>query len=308
MNPRFCVLSLNPAIDVEWRVDDLRWEEKNLVLAQRRWAGGKGANVARWLNFLGGQSELLVPLGGRAGEEMDQCLRAEALRARVVQAAGETRTNVVITGRDGRQMRFNQPGTFLTKAGWRHILDYLMQRAEQGADLILSGSLAPGLSADSYAKVLQEVRRTGVKVFVDCDGEALKRAVAQRPFLVKPNQHELAQWAGKQLRSLRSVRDAALAMSRATRAWVLVSLGAKGALLVNAADGSFDHVGAGTVRVINTLGAGDATLAGAAYAVSRGDTPRDWLRMAVAAGTAATQCEPGRIVSKDVFRRILKSL
>ena len=61
---RLCVVSLNPAIDAEWRVDDVLWEEKNMVHTQRRWPGGKGVNVARWLRSLGAKSELLIPLGG----------------------------------------------------------------------------------------------------------------------------------------------------------------------------------------------------------------------------------------------------
>ena len=58
------VLALNPSVDVEWQVDHVRWEEKNNVLRERRWAGGKGVNVARWLRYLGAKPELILPLGG----------------------------------------------------------------------------------------------------------------------------------------------------------------------------------------------------------------------------------------------------
>ena len=70
------VLSLNPAIDVEWCVDRVLWEEKNLIRSERRWAGGKGVNVARWLRFLGGRPQLLVPLGGASGAELKRQIRA----------------------------------------------------------------------------------------------------------------------------------------------------------------------------------------------------------------------------------------
>jgi 6-phosphofructokinase 2 len=90
---RFCVTSLNPAIDAEWRVDDVLWEEKNIVYTQRRWPGGKGVNVARWLKFLGADSELLIPLGGPAGREMKHGLRLLKLMARVVPLQEETRVN-----------------------------------------------------------------------------------------------------------------------------------------------------------------------------------------------------------------------
>ena len=75
------VLALNPSIDAEWRVDDLLWEEKNDVRSERRWAGGKGINVARWLKHLGGRPQLLVPLGGKPGAELAGYLRAEKIPA-----------------------------------------------------------------------------------------------------------------------------------------------------------------------------------------------------------------------------------
>ena len=56
------IVALNPSIDLEWRVDQVRWEEKNTIESERRWAGGKGVNVARWLRHLGGKPRLLLPL------------------------------------------------------------------------------------------------------------------------------------------------------------------------------------------------------------------------------------------------------
>src|SRR6266511_279269 len=64
------VLALNPSVDVEWRVAQVRWEEKNEILSERRWPGGKGVNVARWLKHLGARPQLLIPLGGQTGREL----------------------------------------------------------------------------------------------------------------------------------------------------------------------------------------------------------------------------------------------
>jgi fructose-1-phosphate kinase PfkB-like protein len=103
------VLALNPSIDAEWRVDDVLWEEKNNVRSERRWAGGKGINVARWLKHLGGQPLLLVPLGGKTGDELAGYLRGEKIPSRIVRLREPTRVNVIITTDAGRQMRFNPP-------------------------------------------------------------------------------------------------------------------------------------------------------------------------------------------------------
>ncbi|NDA66346.1 MAG: hypothetical protein EBY09_06865 [Verrucomicrobia bacterium] len=82
------VIGLNPAVDVEWRVTSVHWDEKNVVLGERRWAGGKSVNVARWLRHLGGSVKLLVPLGGATGAELRRQMRAEKVSVRAV-AVGE---------------------------------------------------------------------------------------------------------------------------------------------------------------------------------------------------------------------------
>src|SRR5881394_2064369 len=142
---RLCVVSLNPAIDAEWCVEDVLWEEKNVVHSQRRWPGGKGVNVARWLKFLGADSQILIPLGGATGREMRAGLKAQNLRARVIPLTAETRVNVVVTTARGRQMRFNPPGPEYNGGEWRAVLSAAKRILAEGAALILSGALPRGL-------------------------------------------------------------------------------------------------------------------------------------------------------------------
>jgi len=294
---RLCIVALNPAIDAEWRVENVLWEEKNIVETQRRWPGGKGVNVARWLKLLGADSELLIPPGGVAGREMSAGIRAQGLRARVVRLREETRVNVVVTTAAGRQMRFNPRGPKLSAAEWREILRLAKQRLARGASFILSGALPRGVPTDSYAQLIRLAHELGRRTFLDCDGPALAAAVKSRPFLIKPNLHELSLWAGTKLRGERQVRSAARALSQKAGGWILVSLGEQGALLVNAENNFAMRAWAPAVRVLNTVGAGDALLAAAAAAAMRSAEPFEWLRAGVAAGTAATQCEAGRVLS-----------
>ena len=123
MRPKVLVVSLNPAIDCEWEVERVHWEEKNNILRERRWAGGKGSNVARWLRHLGGFSpELLVPLGGVAGKELAGYLAAAKVRTRIVPLKQDTRVNVIVTARTGGQMRFNPLGPLISRAEWAAIV------------------------------------------------------------------------------------------------------------------------------------------------------------------------------------------
>jgi hypothetical protein len=189
------VLALNPSIDAEWRVDYVLWEEKNNVHSERRWAGGKGINVARWLKQLGGKPQLLLPLGGQTGAELGSYLRAEKLPAKIIPLREPTRVNVILTTKRGRQMRFNPLGPKLSPPEWRGILNGVRQalaslpQRNKAAEplLILSGSLPRGVPVTAYNQFIRLAHRYGVKTLLDCDGPVLAAAIKARPFLVKPN-------------------------------------------------------------------------------------------------------------------------
>src|SRR5436190_3511137 len=101
------VVALNPSIDVEWTVARVRWEEKNSILSERRWAGGKGINVARWLAHLGVKVHLLLPAGGKHGDDLVRGLHADFLPVHSIKLREETRANIVVTTEQGQQLSFN---------------------------------------------------------------------------------------------------------------------------------------------------------------------------------------------------------
>lgn len=289
------VLALNPSIDAEWRVTDVLWEEKNNVQSERRWAGGKGINVARWLKHLGGKSELLLPLGGQSGDELAGYLRRGKISAQIAPLREATRVNVIVTTSSGRQMRFNPLGPKLSAVEWRVVLASVKQHLRHTKLLVLSGSLPRGIPVNAYAQLIRVAHRFGVKTLLDCDGAPFNAAVSARPFLVKPNEHELGLWRGKSLRSEAEIIQAACALSAATRGWVLVSRGGQRSLLVNVAEKFQLFAAPRKVKPRNTVGAGDALLAAVARQIQRGTSPEEWLRQGLAVGTQATQLAAGEL-------------
>ncbi len=287
------VVALNPSVDVEWRVPRVRWEEKNVLEAERRWPGGKGVNVARWLKHLGGQPRLLLPLGGVTGEEVETGLRRERIPLRVLPLRGATRANVIITTAAQGQLRFNPPGPLLSGADWRRIKQAIEGELESASLLILSGSLPRGVPVSAYAQLITLARRAGVRALLDCDGAPFRAAVRARPFLVKPNEHELAEFSGRRLSSESALRRAATALSALTRGWVLVSRGGAGGMLVNALAGVCLNARAPRLQPLNTVGAGDAMLAAVAQQLMAGANPGSWLQQGIAAGSALASCEAG---------------
>lgn len=287
------VVALNPSIDAEWRVDGLRPEEKNSVLGERRWAGGKGVNVARWLKHHGAQPMLVLPLGGASGGELAADLRRWNMACRVIRIRESTRVNVIVTTRAQGQMRFNPLGPKLSRAEWARIRAAVQAAMKTASCLILSGSLPRGLPIDAYARLIRLARTYRVPVLLDCDGPALAAAVSAGPFLVKPNEYELAGWLAA-TRQKAGLRRGASAMSKSTGGWVLVSRGAKPALLANVSEGFSLLLRPAQVKPRNTVGAGDALLAAVALSIGQGESPAQWLRTGLQAGAVAVRSHAGQ--------------
>lgn len=298
------VLALNPSVDVEWRVDHVRWEEKNSIHSERRWPGGKGVNVARWLKFLGSPSTLLLPLGGQSGKEISNDLRREKISMATVPVSDPTRVNVIVTTKSQGQLRFNPPGPKISFREWQSIgqkTKVLLRRAET---MVLSGSLPRGIGVGAYAQFVRLGRQSSVKVVLDCDGDPFREALAAKPFLVKPNEFELAQWCGTPLKTESELVHAAQKLSTKTEGWVLVSRGAKGAMLLHADEEQLLVATAPKVPVVNTVGAGDALLAAVVWQIEKQASPVEWLRWGIAAGTAAVQRRAGELPSFSEVKQL----
>jgi 1-phosphofructokinase family hexose kinase len=302
------VISLNPAIDCEWRLKTVVAEEKNEIASEFRWPGGKGINVARWLGWLKVSNRLFVPLGGATGRELVTGLRAETIRFVRFPLSKPNRVNVVVTPDSGPQYRFNQAWARLTLPEARRLVGAAAKLAATADPVAICGTLAFGAPVDSYARIARAARLRGRRVFLDCDREPFVRALAERPFLVKPNEFELGQWVGRELRDEASVRSAGRALSAETGGYVLVSRAAAGALLINVNLAVELTASVPGVVVRNTVGAGDAMLAGAVAASLASEAPEALLRWAVATGCAATEVAPGKLPTVSRWRALVKAV
>ena len=298
------VLSLNPAVDVEWRLERVLPEEKNEIAEETRWPGGKGINVARWLGWLDFPARVFLPLGGDTGRELARGLRAEKIRFIRWPMSGSNRCNVVVSPSNGPQFRFNATWPRLSSREATALRKAACLWATRADPLVISGTLAFGAPAGTYAEIVRTATRAGRRVFLDCDRKPFALAARQRPFLVKPNEFELSQWAGRPLEADREVIQAAQALSRETQGWVLVSRGALGAILVHDCEEFVLHAAAPKVEVRNTVGAGDALLAAVVESSGRTSDPADWLLSGVAAGTLATQVPPGRLPAAGMWPKM----
>lgn len=293
------IVALNPAIDAEWVVDEVRASEKTEVESERRWPGGKGINVARWWRWLGGRPWLFVPVGGTTGRELLAGVRREGLRVVPFPLLEPTRVNVIVSPRRGPQLRLNPLWPRFSKVEARRLKQAFRSELHPGRWIILSGALPKSLSVDTYAQLIRMTRRERCRTVLDCDGEAFRLGVLEGPMLVKPNEFELAQWAGRKLATPAAEAAAATRISRQTGGWVLVSLAKRGGLLVNAAEKFVRWEKAVDVTVRNTVGAGDALLAAVCRAMIDGVPPEAWLRHGLRAGGLAVSVSPGCLPARS---------
>ncbi|MEV5210387.1 1-phosphofructokinase [Micromonospora sp. NPDC053740] len=291
-------VTLNPSLDRAVEVDSLIRGEVIRAATAHLDPGGKGVNVSRALLANGVPSVAVVPSGGDEGNQLIRLLEAEGVEVLAVSISGRTRSNITLAEPDGTVTKINEPGPTMGRAEFDEVADSVLARAS-GADwVVLCGSVPPGLPADAYAQLCRKLRAADVRVAVDTSGPALREAALAGATVLKPNRDELADVVGAPLKDLADVVDAAQCL----RAWgagtVVASLGADGAVLVDA-----EGVRTGTCPVArprSTVGAGDALLAGFLAAGAQGATA---LAEGLAWGAAAVSLPGSRMPGPaDLFR------
>jgi 6-phosphofructokinase 2 len=281
-------VTVNPALDLTFRVKELLVDDKIRATKVYRAAGGNGVNVSRVAARLGHPTVAMGFAGGRAGDEMTELLAQESVRTWFTHQAEDTRTNVILHDDENRQIRVSGPGAAVTPEEVEKLEASLFDLRAPDF-LVLAGSLLKGMPGDFYLRLMARARADGVKVVADIDRE-LREVAAAGAHLIKPNQYELERLTGL------PVGDCAQALAAGRRALalgpevVVASLGPLGAVLVTQHEAWAATPPA--VEVDSAVGAGDSLLAGVLIAIAEGKPWDEVLRVGVACGTA-TAMTPG---------------
>ncbi|MFE7108413.1 1-phosphofructokinase family hexose kinase [Streptomyces sp. NPDC057575] len=294
-------VTLNTALDLTYGVPELVPHASHRVSEMSERPGGKGLNVARVLSALGHETVVTGFAGGSTGAVLRELLAGlpatdapgpEApgttpapiapapITDALVTVAGNTRRTIAVVDRaTGDTTQLNEPGPLVTADEWTALLGRY-EELLAGADAVaLCGSLPPGIHVGAYAELVRAARAAGVPVLLDTSGEPLRRGIAARPDLIKPNADELAQLTGSR-EPMRATRDA----RRRGAHGVIASLGPDGMLAVTP-DGVWQAAPPARVPG-NPTGAGDSAVAGLLSGLVEGLSWPDRLRRAVALSTA----------------------
>ena len=301
-------ININPAIDKSSSVEHVVAERKLYCKAPRFEPGGGGINVCRAIKKLGGESILLYPAGGLTGARLQELLDQEGLNHRPFPIEGLIRESLVILEEStGQQYRFGMPGPEFQKQEWQQFLDEVSSIEPAPDYLVASGSLPPGVPADFYARVARRGKERGTKVIIDVSGEALKEALKEGVYLIKPNVGEFRDLVGEDIKEKSEIMAKARKMVKSGQCEVLViSLGAAGALMVS--EEFSEHILPPTVPIVSKVGAGDSMVAGIVLSLARGKSLRDSILFGVATGTAAVMTPGTELCRREDAERIFETM
>lgn len=289
MTAAVLTVTLNPALDVAARTSKVLPYAKLRCDDVRYSPGGGGVNVARVLRRLGRSVYALYAGGGPVGEQIGRLLDAEGVQSESVRIAGETRSNLAVTeASTGNEFRFVLPGPTMSSDEWIRIRDRVEALCPESGHLVASGSLPAGAPDDAYAELARIAKRRACRFILDTSGPALMRALNAGVHTIKPSRGEfLAATGTGDLDAALSVGRAWLAEGKVER--IVVSLGADGARLLTDS-GALSCTGTPR-KIVTSLGAGDALVAGLVEADIRRLQPGPALKFATAVASCAVARE-----------------
>ncbi|CAO3361127.1 1-phosphofructokinase [Azospirillum palustre] len=285
-------VTLNPAIDQTITVEALKPGSVHRAKAVRHNAGGKGVNVASCLADWGTPVIATGLLGTGNAAPFEALFQAKGIADAFIRLPGETRVNIKIADLAANDTTdINLPGLSADAGAVDRVRETVLGLVEPGTPVLLAGSLPEGLPADAYAALTADLAAAGARVVLDSSGAPLAAALASTgalPHCIKPNRHELEDWAGRPLPTTADLLDAARDLHRRGVSVVVVSLGADGALFVDGARAL--HGRLPPVQALSTVGAGDAMVAGLIAAFQQDGGLEDVARLSVAFATAKLGC------------------
>ena len=277
-------VTFNPAIDYVVRLDSpLEVGEVNRARGEDCVLGGKGINVSGVLAELGCQSVALGFVAGETGAWLERGLAAQGLHTDFIHLQeGMTRINVKIKA--GQETELNGAGPNIPESAMQ-ALEAKLDALQKDDVLILAGSIPACLPQSTYERLLARLQGRGVRAVVDATQNLLLKVLPYKPFLIKPNNHELSEIVGHELTTDDEIVAAAAGLQAQGARNVLVSMAGDGALLLDE-NGAVHRIGCPKGKVVNSVGAGDSMVAGFVAGYLRTGDYRYALRLGTACGSA----------------------
>lgn len=299
-------VTFNPSLDYIVSVKDFKLGLTNRTDSELMLPGGKGINVSIVLKNLGIDNTALGFVAGFTGKEVIKRLEKFGVKNGFLEIPeGFTRINVKLKSIDGTEINGQGPSISEEK------IEQLMTRLDEmgeGDVLFLSGSIPASMPDDTYQKIMERLKDKGVLISVDATQELLLKVLPYHPFLIKPNNHELGEIFGVELRTRESVVPYGKKLQEMGAENVLISMAGEGAVLI-ASDGQVYDAPAPKGILKNGVGAGDSMVAGFMAGWLERKEYRHAFHMGVAAGSASAFSEQLAVKEEidQVYEQVVKT-
>lgn len=295
-------VTFNPAVDYVVHTDEILVGGVNRSKSEKIYFGGKGINVSMVLSELGVKSKALGFVAGFTGDAIEKGVAEKGVETDFVHLEnGFSRINVKI--KSEKETELNGQGPTIDDKALNALFEKL-DKLSDGDTLVLAGSIPSSMPADIYEKILERLQNKNVKAVVDATKDLLLNVLKYKPFLIKPNNHELGEMFGVTLKTNAEIEEYARKLKDMGARNVLVSMAGDGALLLDE-NGKTHVCGVCKGTVKNSVGAGDSMVAGFVAGSEQGDY-KYALKLGTAAG-GATAFSDG-LAEKALIDELLKQL
>ncbi|PLR66061.1 1-phosphofructokinase [Bacillus sp. UMB0893] len=293
--------TLNPSIDYVVKVNNFKEGHLNRTESANVYPGGKGINVSRVLKRLGTENTALGFAGGFTGQFIKEFLSSEGITHDFIDVSDLTRINVKL--KSNEETEINGQGPVITEEQKSKLLQKIDSLNADDV-LVLAGSIPSALEENFYEKIAAKCRSNGVKVVIDTSGNSLRSTFSSRPFLIKPNHHELGELFETQISTVEEAVHYGRKLIEEGVQNIIVSMAEKGAVFMNDNQAYFANVPIGNVK--NSVGSGDSVVAGFIAGFMQHQDYQKAFQKGVASGSATAFSED--LCTKEYAEQLINEI
>ncbi len=295
-------VTFNPALDYVVKVNELQSKDINRTESEQIFYGGKGINVSVILSRLGIENKALGFLAGFSGKQIEYMLSEEGIKNDFVYLKnGYTRINVKIKAE--KEYDINAQGPSIEQSDVDLLLEKLL-KLKDGDGIVLAGSIPNSLPNDIYEKILKQLSEKNIMSVVDATGDLLLNVLKYKPFMIKPNHHELGEIFGDEIKNLEQIEFYGKKLQKMGARNVLVSMAEDGAVLIDENE-KLHKIQSVSGKLVSSVGCGDSMVAGFIAGYLKSNDYEYALKLGTVCGSATAFSNS--LATKEEIEKIIKS-
>ena len=296
-------ITLNPSLDYIVKVDDFKVGHVNRTSKEDIYPGGKGINVSIVLKNLGVKNRALGFTAGFTGEEIEKLVANHGVDNEFIRLEkGMSRINVKLKSKE--ESEINGMGPDISKNDIEKLYEKL-EALKAGDFVVLAGSIPNSLPDDIYETIMKDFKDKEINFVVDATKDLLLNVLKYKPFLIKPNHHELGEMFNVKLNSKDEIITYAKKLQEIGARNVIISMAGDGAILIEE-NGEITISDTPKGTLVNSVGAGDSMVGGFLAGIAENKNIKEAFKIGVATGSASAFSEG--LATRDKVEELLKQL